>query len=129
VILDSTFLVDFEREKKRRSPGPASFFLKDHQDTHFCITFTILGELAAGKSLGAEREAWIRFIQPFRVLESSQEVAWQFGVAFRDLQAQGNLIGANDLWIAATGIAHNLPVVTRNAKDFGRVHGLTVIPY
>ena len=129
MILDSTFLVDFEREKKRQAPGAASFFLRDHKDTRFSITFTILGELAAGKSLGGEREAWMRFIQPFRILESSEEVAWQFGIAFRTLQAQGNLIGANDLWIAATAIANGLPVVTRNTKDFARVPGLAVIGY
>lgn len=129
MILDSTFLVDLEREKKRAEPGAAAAFLQAHKEVRFCITFIIIGELAAGQSLGAERSAWIRFIQPFCLLESSQEVAWEFGVAFRALKAQGKLIGANDLWIAAAGIAHRLPVVTRNASDFERVPRLTVLRY
>jgi len=129
MILDSTFLVDFEREKKKQRPGPAYAFLQAHQNLHFCITFTVAGELAAGKSLGAERSRWVRFIQSFRILESSMSVAWEFGVAFRHLQSQGKLIGTNDLWIGATGIAHGFPVVTRNAKDFERIPNLTVLSY
>lgn len=35
MILDSTFLVDFEREKKRRLPGSASAFLQANLDVHF----------------------------------------------------------------------------------------------
>lgn len=129
MILDSTFLVDFEREKKRQFPGPAYAFLQTHADVHFCITFTVAGELAAGKSLDSEPSKWMRFIQSFRILESSHSVAWEFGVAFRHLQAQGKLIGANDLWIGATGIAHGLPVVTRNAQDFERIPKLRVLGY
>ena len=129
MILDSTFLVDFEREKKRRLQGAASEFLRMHQEVRFCVTFTIIGEMAAGKSLGDKRDEWARFIQAFRILESSQSVAWEFGRAFRHLQSEGRLIGANDLWIGATGLAHDLPVVTRNARDFARIPGLKVLSY
>ncbi len=129
MILDSTFLVDLERERRRRTPGGAADFLRTHRDEHFCITFTIAGELAAGKSLGTDRSSWSRFVRPFRILESTAEIAWEFGVMFRHLQAKGTLIGANDLWIAATALAHHLPVVTRNAREFGRVPGLDVRSY
>jgi len=129
MILDSTFLVDFEREKKRRRQGAASEFLRAHPEVRFCVTFTIIGELAAGKSLGAERDEWARFIQKFRILESSLSVAWEFGTAFRHLQSEGNLIGGNDLWIGATGLAHDLPVVTRDARDFERIPNLKVLSY
>jgi len=129
MILDSTFLVDFEREKKLRKRGPASEFLQAHQEIHFSITFTISGELAAGKSLGGDRSKWALFVQSFRILESSPEIAWHFGIIYRQLQSKGNLIGANDLWIGATGLAHGLPVVTRNARDFERIPKLKVISY
>ncbi len=129
MILDSTFLVDFERERKKRKREAASAFLNAHRDDQFCITFTIAGELAAGQSLGVERTKWHRFIQPFRILESSADVAWEFGRAFRYLRSQGTLIGANDLWIGATGLAYGLPVVTRNAKEFERIPGLEVLSY
>jgi tRNA(fMet)-specific endonuclease VapC len=129
MILDSTFLVDLERERKRGEQGPAVAFLRTHEDVFFAITFTIAGELAAGRSLGLDREKWERFIHPFRMYAYSPEVAWTFGRAFRQLQREGTLIGANDLWIAATALANNVPIVTRNDRDFSRVEGLQVFGY
>ncbi len=67
------------------------------------------GELAAGESLGRDRAKWESFIRPFRFLGYNDEVAWRFGVVFRDLRRQGTLIGASDMWIAATALANDLP--------------------
>ena len=39
------------------------------------------------------------------------------------------LIGTNDLWIAATALAHSMPEVTRNSAQFARVPGLDVVAY
>lgn len=129
MILDSTFLVDFEREAARRAVGPATAFLEKRPNEELCITFTIAGELAAGASLGRDRAKWESFIRPFRFLGYNDEVAWQFGRIFRELRPQGTLIGANDMWIAATALANDLPVVTRNSDEFQRVPGLEVFPY
>ena len=43
-----------------------------------------------------------------------------------DLAARGQLIGAHDLIIAATALAHELPIVTLNPGHFERVEGLEV---
>jgi tRNA(fMet)-specific endonuclease VapC len=129
VILDSTFLVDFERESARRKAGPATGFLETHTDEELCITFTIAGELAAGESMGRDRAKWESFIRPFRFFGYNDEVAWHFGEIFRELRRKGSLIGANDMWIAATALANNQPLVTRNADEFRRVTGVEVLSY
>jgi tRNA(fMet)-specific endonuclease VapC len=43
------------------------------------------------------------------------------------LESAGKMIGANDLLIAASALAHNLTLVTNNTKEFQRVPGLKVI--
>jgi tRNA(fMet)-specific endonuclease VapC len=129
VILDSTFLVDFERESAHRSDGPATRFLQTRPDEELCITFTIAGELAAGESMGRDRAQWETFIRPFRFLGYNDEVAWRFGEIFRELRRKGALIGANDMWIAATALANDQPLVTRSADEFRRVAGLEVLSY
>jgi len=43
------------------------------------------------------------------------------------LASRGEPIGAHDLWIAATAIAHGLGVATRNTAHFERVNGLRVV--
>jgi predicted nucleic acid-binding protein len=72
---------------------------------------------------------WETFLGPFYVLQSTPAVAWEYGRACRFLRDTGRLIGANDLWIAATALAHGMPVVTRNAEHYRRVPGLEVETY
>lgn len=55
------------------------------------------------------------------------EAAWHYGDQYRSLASQGELIGSNDLWIAATALAHELPLATGNLQEFERVRGLKVV--
>ena len=43
-----------------------------------------------------------------------------------ELLGRGQLIGAHDLMIAATALAHGYTVLTDNLRDFENVHGLTI---
>jgi predicted nucleic acid-binding protein len=128
LILETTFLVDIERETVRAHDGPAHALLARHARHRLYITPTVAGELAAGTSM-SDRTRWETFIAPFHVLPLDREVCWHYGNAFRFLQANGLLIGANDLWIAAAGLAHDVPVVSRNTRHFERVPGLSVVSY
>ena len=128
LILETTFLVDLERESRRQGAGPAHELLERRLEDRFHLTFTVVGELAAGGSLSSRRR-WERLIAPYPILWCDLEVCWQYGEAFRYLQRMGALIGANDLWIAATALANDMGVVTRNKAHFERVPGLRVIDY
>lgn len=128
LIIESTFLIDLERAHKRAVPGGAITFLEQNQDARLYLPFVVAGEIASGISM-RDRARWEAFLAPFYVLPSTPEVSWQFGRAFRHLRDNGNLIGANDLWIAATGLAYEMPVVTRNVEHFKRVPGLEVESY
>jgi len=128
LILETTFLIDLERELARAEPGPAQEFLAQHATEPLYITFTIAGELAAGMPLDA-RDRWETLVQPFEVLSSAPDVCWEYGKAFRYVKANGLLIGTNDLWIAATAVAFKKPLVTRNVKEFQRVPGVQTLGY
>lgn len=43
------------------------------------------------------------------------------------LRQRGEMIGAHDLWIAATAVAHDAGIVTTDVRDFSRVPGLRVL--
>lgn len=128
LILDTSFLIDLEREHSRAKPGRALAFLEAREDARYYVTFATVGEFAAGKSM-ANREVWESFLGPFYVLPSTPEIAWEYGRAFRHLSKNGQLIGGNDLWIAATALAHGMPVVTADTAHFERVPGLDVRKY
>jgi predicted nucleic acid-binding protein len=128
LILETTFLVDLERELARGKPGPAQAFLQARAAESLYLTFTVAGELAAGLPLDA-RVRWGQFIAPFEVLPYTADVCWEYGQAFRYLKTNGLLIGANDLWIAATAVAFRKTLVTRNVSEFRRVPGVEVVGY
>lgn len=128
LILETTFLVDLEREHHRGKPGAAVSFLEVNPDARLYLPFIVAGELAAGPSM-RDRPRWEGFLAPLYVLPSTADVSWHYGRAARHLHDTGAMIGANDLWIAATGLAYGMPVVTRNAKHFLRVPGLEVMDY
>lgn len=50
----------------------------------------------------------------------------EYGKLRTMLEKQGNIIGANDLWIAAHAMALNLTLVTNNINEFSQVDGLKI---
>lgn len=128
LILDTNFVITAEREARRGVAGRVDAFLLRHPAETFFITFTVAGELACGQSAVA-RQDWQRLCQPYPILPWTLEVAWHYGEIFRALAAKGQLIGANDLWIAATGLANGFGVVTNNHDEFSRVPGLDVATF
>ena len=93
LILETTFLIDFERERRRGKGGPATALLHRYANHRLFITPTVAGELAAGKSL-SDRTRWQEFIAPFRILAATPDVAREYGTAFRHLRRNGLLIGS-----------------------------------
>lgn len=128
LILETTFMIDLEREHHRDTSGPAAAFLEANPDARLYLPFIVTGELAAGLSM-RDRGRWEAFLAPFYVLPTTADVCWHYGRACRHLHDTGAMIGANDLWIAAAGLAYGMPVVTRNLAHFRRVPGLEVLPY
>ena len=126
LILETSFLIDLERELVRGVEGPAQAFLGARSSTPLSITFTVAGELAVGFD---RRAKWESFVRPFATLPCTQDVCWQYGQAFRFLQTNGIMVGSNDLWIAATAVSFDLPVVTRNDREYRRVPGVRVVGY
>ncbi len=128
LILESSYVIDLEREIAGSTAGPASRFLEQRAEEPLFLTVTVVGELAAGASLSS-RADWEDFIAPFEILPIDRDAAWEYGKAYRYLKANGMLIASNDLWIAATALAREMPVVTRDPGHFGRVPGLEVVTY
>ena len=70
------------------------------------------------------RAALERFCVRVELLAYSVEAAEHYGLIRRELEVSGQVIGPNDLHIAAHAKAANLTLVTNNQKEFERVEGL-----
>ena len=59
------------------------------------------------------------------ILPLGEAEAVRAGDLLATLEARGEPIGIEDVWIGATALEHRLTVVTRNLKHFRRIPGLT----
>ena len=123
LLIDTSVLVDLERA---RSPA----LLQEIEDQGVFISAISASELlhgverAADDARRARRQAFVeRVLDIVPILPFDLDVARVHARTWAVLQ-RGAAIGAHDLIIAATALCHDLAVLTRNAREFGRVDGL-----
>jgi tRNA(fMet)-specific endonuclease VapC len=58
------------------------------------------------------------------ILRVPETAAEAYGTIRAELETKDEMIGNNDLWIAAHAAASGLTLVTNNEKEFRRVRGL-----
>lgn len=128
LIFDTTFLIDFQRERTARKPGPAHQFLIENENSCALLPATVYGEFAEGFE-NLSDPAFVSLVESFRFLPVSREIASVYATITRTLRQSGRLIGSNDLWIAATAVHKGHPLVTRNLDHFARVPGIHLRSY
>lgn len=127
LLFDTCFLIDLEREMKRGS-GKAHAFLGENTNAVACISWVVAGEFAEG--FGEIRDpACAAMLGRFEMIPMDEPTAGQYAKITAKLRSERQLIGTNDLWIAATAMANDLELVTNNAVHFMRVAGLSVRAY
>jgi len=126
--VDTTFLIDLQRERSVGKPGHAQQFLLELDDTELCLSAVALGEFSEG--FDDQSHPIVQAVRKrHRILSTDEETALLYRRVARELRSQGGLIGANDLWIGCSAIRHDLPLLTANTTHFGRIPGLEVIDY
>lgn len=97
-----------------------------------CVTFVTVGEFYKGafrRGWGATRvaklEEWLRNVV---VLPYDAAVARTWGEICADGEARGRPIPANDAWIAACCLRHDVPLLTYNRRHFHGIPGLRLLP-
>jgi tRNA(fMet)-specific endonuclease VapC len=88
------------------------------------------GELLYGAAKSQQRSAplarlreLVNFLPAIPLPETAADA---YGSLRADLESKGEMIGNNDLWIAAHALTAGLTLVTNNEKEFRRVRGLKV---
>lgn len=126
-LVDTSVLVAVEAERQLREEAlPA----------RSAISIVTVAELRAGVLAAPDIESRDRRIAtlegvretPTLAVDARVARAWSAMRAY--LAAAGRRANVNDMWIAATAAAHEVPVVTQDGDfdAFSGVAGLTVIP-
>ncbi len=94
------------------------------------LSVITLSELQKGVSKSRlkkkNQSALDEFISVFTVLPFETPDAKIYGNVVAQLESKGQIIGGNDLFIAAHSLSRNLTLVTNNEKEFNRVEGLRI---
>jgi tRNA(fMet)-specific endonuclease VapC len=127
VLIDTSVLVNAERRGRALDQAIG--------DQDRAISVITASELLHGVhraqagAVRARRAAFVEHvISAIEPLPVTTAIARAHAELWAELENDGNLIGAHDLWIAATALSHGMDVATANTRDFGRVPGLNVVP-
>jgi predicted nucleic acid-binding protein len=131
--VDTSFLIDLLRERRRGSRGPARTFLATHPDDELRMSVFVACELWTGVERSRrpteERRTVGRLISRIPVVTPRDAFASLFGRTLAPLQRSGRSIATMDLLIACTALESAAPLVTGNVGHFERVGGLSVLDY
>ena len=122
ICLDTDILIAHKRAKEK---DKTKFFQLSSQ-FRFAVSVITTYELLRGDN-SVEDKFWKNFFTQLTILDMDMECAEIAGNIYRDLKRKGNMIGVEDILIAAVAMKHKLTVATDNTTHFSRVQGLTII--
>ena len=102
--------------------------MRDSKPEDFQLPAIVLAELFYGAehSANPSRETKVveTFVEAFEIAPFDSAAARKYAAIRQELGAKGKLIGDRDLMIAATALANNATLVSRNLREFRRVPSL-----
>jgi tRNA(fMet)-specific endonuclease VapC len=126
VLIDTSVLIDAERDRRVLEQLP--------QNARHAISVITVSELLHGVHRAAPDRVRIRrqvvveaLLGAIEQLPITSRIARLHAQIWAELQAKGEIIGAHDLWIAATALSHGLTLATANVGDFKRVSALELL--
>ena len=125
VLIDTDLLIDLEQ-----GDAAVEALLGEEERAISVITVSELlhGVLRAGGGARARRQAFVEhLLASLQAIPITEPVARIHADIWSGLAERGEPIGAHDLWIAATAVAHGLAIATRNDSHFRRIPGLRVL--
>jgi len=91
------------------------------------IPSMVKGEMLVGAHKNKRKmEALRQFLNAFEIMPFDDNASEIYGRIRAELEIGGNIIGPNDLVIAATVLSYGGILVTSNTKEFKRVEGLRI---
>jgi tRNA(fMet)-specific endonuclease VapC len=125
VLIDTDLLIELE---KGNTEIETLLGEEDRAISVITVSELLHGVHRARGSARARRNAFVEhLLAGLQAIPITEAVARVHADIWSGLAERGELIGAHDLWIAATAIANGLTVASHNNTHFARVPGLNII--
>ena len=123
LLIDTSILIDHLRKRNKRK---SQYYKIVGNYTLYVSTITLF-ELFAGAKDEQKMQDIDNIIEYLKILPFTRETAKKAGDIYLSLREENKLIEAKDLFIAATALSHNLPLITLNVKHFDRIAELKIL--
>ena len=128
VLIDTSVLIDHEKGRVNLQE-----WIRGREEEDFFLSVVTASELLHGVHRAkdpvtrARRSAFVEgVLGSMPLLPVEIVTARMHARLWADLAEEGRVIGAHDLWLAATCLTHDLRLATANVREFGRVPALEV---
>lgn len=115
---------------RRQQPAQVMARFRRLKAGEAALSVVTYGELRYGAEKSPTRARAFRELDELasqmQILPLPPEAARMYGSIRAALEVKGEMIGANDVWIAAHAKAKDLILVTNNEREFKRVAGLSI---
>ena len=112
-LIDTNIIIDYLRKTDYAIELMNKIKL---EETPYLSSVTT-AELLAGCS-PKKRKTLCEFINKFNIIEINNEIAIQTGILVFDFARKGITLHFQDATLAATALAHNFTLITKNKKHF-----------
>ncbi len=126
MVLDTSFLIDLQREWAKDEQGVASRFLLSHGGEEFALSVITATEFLEGYEVSRDGEA---FLEPFEWIDVTPAIARMTGGIRRTLRRTGRIIGDFDVLIGATALELGATLVTADTGHFEAIDKLSIESY
>jgi predicted nucleic acid-binding protein len=127
VLIDTGLLVDLVRGVADPEVDGA-IGEEDRAISVITVSELLHGVHRAEGAQRARRSAFVEYLLAgMRALEITEQITRVHADIWAQLALRGEVIGAHDLWIAATALAHGMGLATGNTREFKRIPGLRLI--
>jgi len=93
------------------------------------VAYEVWIGVLGSQNVARRQSQYERFLASVEILAFDSAVARRAAEMRYDLERRGEGIGPMDTLIAATTLAHNATLVTRNMREFRRVRGLQLVDW
>ncbi len=125
-LLDTNICIYIRQEK----PEAVLRHFRNLRSGEAALSVITYGELVFGAMKSRQRAAALdrlsELLNWLPALPLSENAGQAYGAIRAELATRGEMIGNNDLWIAAHAVAAGLTLVTNDEKEFRRVRGLKI---
>lgn len=123
VVIDTSIFIEYLRAPDKQKT--TLFNLPDN--LNIFISAITLYELLMG-AVNKEKLNDIQLLtSELTILPFNQDTANTAAELYHDLRKRNKMIEFRDLFIAATAISNNLPLLTLNKKHFERIKGINIL--